>query len=311
MIVYPCIVCNNREFKEVFYSDKVGEKRDLVKCMKCGLMFLHPMPTKKELTELYSQEWDSHFGRIGASKLKSILLEKGSGIHDGMQITNRFNFIKSVIELKGKSVLEIGCAKGGLLKRLQSHGCIVKGIEPSKEAKIAEKDGIAVIGGDISEVKEKFDIILMFMVLEHLSEPIKELKEIRKRLNKNGLLFIEVPNTPNPVGLQEHILQSVFNNVHTYHFNSENLEMAVVKSGFRKFYSETVKIKELFNQNIYDFYPDGCGKIGIIKQLFILLSSVYLLFLYALGWNTNKKTAKGLNEWKGHGNWLRFVAINV
>ena len=309
--MYPCIICNNREFKEVFYSDKIGKKRDLVRCVKCGLMFLHPMPTEKELTELYSQEWDSCFGRIKTSKLKLMLLGAGSRIHEDMQITNRLNFIKSVTELKDKKVLEIGCARGRLLKRLQGKGCIVRGVEPSKEARIAEKDGIEIIGSDISEVREKFDIILMFMVLEHLSEPIKELREVRKNLNKNGLLFIEVPNTPNPAGLQEHVLQSVFNNVHTYHFNSENLEKAVVKSGFRKFHSETVEIKRLLNQNIYDFYPDNGKNIGKIKQSLILISSFYLLFLYALGRSTNKRVTKDMETWKCPGNWLRFVGINA
>ena len=71
-----------------------------------------------------------------------------------------------------------------------------------------------------------------------------------------------------------------------------------------------IETKKLFNQNIYDFYPDKNKKIGIFKQIMIMISSVYLLLLYILGRSTNKKVDKNTKKWKGPGNWLRFVGIN-
>jgi len=306
--MHHCILCKNKGIEPIFYSDKIGNKRNIVRCKKCGFMFMNPMPTKKDLLKLYSYDWDSQFGRIKTSRLKSLLLEMGSKIHENMQIRNRLNFIKGLVELDKKDILEVGCSNGKLLKELNKKGSVVKGIEPSKESEIAKKNGIEIIGSDVSEVRGVFDVILIFMVIEHLNDPIKELKSLRKLLKKNGLIIIEVPNTPKPDGLNKIILESVFNNVHTLHFNSKSLEYAILKSGFKKLYSEEVETKKIFNQNIYDFYPEEDKKINYFNQFLIITCSLYLLLLYFFGRSTNKKVEVP-SDWKGPGNWLRFVAI--
>ena len=41
---------------------------------------------------------------------------------------------------------------------------------------------------------KKFDIITMLNVLEHLADPVLALRQIKKLINKDGILVIDVPN---------------------------------------------------------------------------------------------------------------------
>ena len=45
-----------------------------------------------------------------------------------------------------------------------------------------------------SELTEKYDLITMFHLLEHLVMPIDLLKKVRKMLKQEGVLFFELPN---------------------------------------------------------------------------------------------------------------------
>jgi SAM-dependent methyltransferase len=268
---------------------------------------MEPMPSKKELDLLYSTVWDSSFGFIRTSGIRTFLLRLGSNLHNRMQAQNRYKFLSKNFQLKGKKVLEIGCAKGDLIKRI-SKSSITKCIEPSKESEIAESRGIEVLSKNISKITEDFDIILIFMVLEHVSDPIDELTEIRKKLRKGGFLILEVPNTPDPNGLGEPVLQGVFNNVHTFHFSRDSLKRIALKAGFRKLHMEYIAPRKPLGQNIYDLYPvEGRGK-NFIKQLMILSGALFIILIHLLGGSTNSPVKSYSREWRGSGNWLRLMA---
>jgi SAM-dependent methyltransferase len=96
--------------------------------------------------------------------------------------------------------LDIGCSAGLLLKRFQeAYGCEPVGIEPGTAYRqYAQEQGLVVypslelLGGQNSE---RFDLVSMAHVLEHLPEPVTYLANLRKDLlAKEGALLIEVPN---------------------------------------------------------------------------------------------------------------------
>jgi aminoglycoside 3-N-acetyltransferase len=104
-------------------------------------------------------------------------------------------------DVKDKSFLEIGCADGYLLHRLQLMGARkVLGCEPGPMAKEGcKKFGINIInqfyGQDV--IDEEFDIVFSYGVLEHLREAEKFIEIQKKALNEQGTLFVVVPNCEN------------------------------------------------------------------------------------------------------------------
>ena len=100
----------------------------------------------------------------------------------------------------GASVLDVGCGTGALSVVMRDvRGARVFGIEPdtSRAARAAER-GIAVHAGVLSpsllSSVGQFDIALYADVLEHLVDPLSELKQVAPFLKPDGLVIISVPN---------------------------------------------------------------------------------------------------------------------
>jgi SAM-dependent methyltransferase len=127
--------------------------------------------------------------------------------------------------------LEIGCSAGCLLQALQEqYGCASIGIEPGN----AFRDHTVHLGFKVypslaaleENKEERFDLISMSHVLEHMTDPVATLTELhRSWLTPEGWLFLEVPN------LYGHFSFEV---AHLFSFSSRSLDQVLQKAGFRK-----------------------------------------------------------------------------
>lgn len=91
-------------------------------------------------------------------------------------------------DLAGKSILDIGCYYGLYSHEAKKHGAArVVGVEMNPErfkaaTKISEfiGDGVEIIQGDITniELDEKFDLILMLSVFQHLKDPVRVMEKL-------------------------------------------------------------------------------------------------------------------------------------
>lgn len=108
------------------------------------------------------------------------------------------------------SVLDIGCAHGYYAIRIAKEhpNCRVKGISiHNEELIIAEsmrntfhQSNLSFENKDIMKgLPEKYDAILLLQVIEHLPDQLGALKQIRKQLNKNGILIVTGPNIESPL----------------------------------------------------------------------------------------------------------------
>lgn len=60
-------------------------------------------------------------------------------------------------------------------------------------SRIRKSDSDIVFVPEISNINHSVDLIMCCMVLEHLNDPLKIVKEIKDKLNLKGLFYIEVP----------------------------------------------------------------------------------------------------------------------
>lgn len=104
----------------------------------------------------------------------------------------RFDMVRSICA--GKRVMDFGCGYGGFLKNIKRIASECCGVELGKE----EREYVGGIGikcyKDIDESSGIFDVITLFHVFEHLSDPEKWLNKIGQHLRPGGTLIIEVPN---------------------------------------------------------------------------------------------------------------------
>ena len=177
--------------------------------------------SKNEEFALFKQLSDEWWNENGKFKiLHQIKRHRMTYILD--QINNR--------NIKNLKILDVGCGGGIICEPLARLGAKVTGIDfvPNniKAAKIHSKKNklkINYIYKDIekSKLDAKFDIILMFEVLEHLDNWKKTIKNIKKNLNQDGLVIISTINRNLisklfAINLAENILNWIPKGTHDY-----------------------------------------------------------------------------------------------
>ncbi len=196
--------------------------------------------SKNEEFALFNQLSDEWWNENGKFKiLHEIKSHRMTYILE--QINNR--------NIRNLKILDVGCGGGIICEPLARLGAKVTGIDFAPNniiaAKIHSKKNklkINYINKDIekSKLDEKFDIILMFEVLEHLDNWKKTIKNIKKNLNKNGLIIISTINRNLlsklfAINIAENILNWIPKGTHDYNklIKPEELKNTLSKENFQ------------------------------------------------------------------------------
>jgi len=160
---------------------------DFYRCESCGLVFMDPLPATADLASLYPDSY-LNFAKP-THRVSAFLLDR---FHK-----NHATICRRYLRREGR-MLEVGTAGGDLLGLLVSQGYPhVKGIELSQTAcKLAHERGLDVRHTAVEdfETDEKFDLIFMSHVIEHVIDPPATVRKLAALLNSNGVLYVETPN---------------------------------------------------------------------------------------------------------------------
>jgi SAM-dependent methyltransferase len=120
------------------------------------------------------------------------------------------------------SVLEVGCGEGGNLLPFAEMGCCVTGVDRS-EQKIIQAHSFyqslnrkaRFVVADFFEMpcpdeNEKYDIVLVHDVIEHIAQKEAFLVHLKRFTAKNGVVFWRFPAWQMPFGGHQQICQSAF-----------------------------------------------------------------------------------------------------
>lgn len=172
----------------------------------CGLVWLDPMPLAEELHKAYHSYYTHHadtdhdvsfMQKLDRALYRRCnrLLARLSGLAT-QQADSQNLFIPT--ETQG-TLLDIGCGNGRFLKRMADQGWSVVGTDFDNDAVAYVKKTyqFEAYAGDLLDLPlspERFDMITLQHVIEHVPDPVKLLNHCKTLLKPQGKIILVTPN---------------------------------------------------------------------------------------------------------------------
>ncbi len=245
-----CNICENNSIKYLFTSSDIEQKTAIgefkyFQCDKCKTISINPIPKMDEIISFYNKEYNIYNQYIAPSPRK--LFIKNSFFYKFLLGTKHSNIAIELIkniESNSPIVVEYGCGNAQLLQYLELATNIkIKGYDFSQLAvdiALSHKLNVKQVS-DLNQIDEKnIDLLIAFQLLEHLPSPKKFIITASRKIKKDGLLFLALPNY-NSLG------RILFNKNwkgmdiprHLYQFNTNSITYLLENNGFRIKYIKT------------------------------------------------------------------------
>jgi SAM-dependent methyltransferase len=196
----------------------------VVRCRHCGLVYPNPRPTPAGMAQYYPPHY---WTPPPATDVPPYL---DAGIRRSLAILCR--------DYPGRRILDVGCAVGRMPAFLRTLGFDAVGLEPYELPCRLGRDryGIEIIHATLQDADledESFDALTFFDVLEHMDDPVGDLKRARALLKPGGAVFVKVPNI---AAMQARLFGRWWYWLdvprHLWHFSPRSLRRALEVAGF-------------------------------------------------------------------------------
>jgi 2-polyprenyl-3-methyl-5-hydroxy-6-metoxy-1,4-benzoquinol methylase len=190
------------------------------RCLRCGLFWLDPRPTRDDLRALYNSYYTHEEPSPALDRVRSLIKHgvlAGAFGYDELRngwrpraLGRLFSSVPPVRDRVGMGInylhgdrrgrlLDVGCGSGHFLHRMKQLGWDVHGIEPDPHAaEIArERCGARVATGELTAdtfQEASFDVVTLNHVIEHATNPVELVRAAVGVLKPGGRLVIITPN---------------------------------------------------------------------------------------------------------------------
>lgn len=230
----PCPICKTGEV-ELLHSQRfalheehpLSSGYDVVTCTSCGFVYADTSVTQADYDRFYAEHSKYEDVKTGTGGVENSFDWKRQQ-ETALQIAN-------FLQNPGVSILDVGCANGGMLKALKELGYeILCGIDPSSVCvENTRQLGIEAHQGSLflPFKKKAYDCVILSHTLEHVEDVRGALNWIRERLKPDGIVFLETPDALCYMDFNYAPFQD-FNTEHINHFSLACLENLMRLSGF-------------------------------------------------------------------------------
>ena len=243
---------------------------DVVVCRRCGFVYADPPATQQDYDRFYC-DW---------SKYDDSATATGSGVspYDAARLSITAQDIARALPSRAASVLDAGCATGGLLTALHVQGfTAVAGLDPSPRCAAAcrERGFEAYVGSVASAPAQmpKFDCVVFSHVLEHVYDISQFFAAARGLLAPGGYLYLETPDATRYADYLYAPFQE-FNTEHINHFSARTLENAARRFGFQPVLVEQKLLQtaeDMYYPAVFGVFRDngdiGAGQVVCDREL--------------------------------------------
>lgn len=255
-----CPVCQHTEV-QILHHQKfdlpsyhiLPAQYDVVSCTQCGFAYADTDANQQIYNEYYTLLSKYEDSEVSSGSSSPIDIERYEQV-----------FHRIVPHLKSTStILDIGCANGGLLSYLKNQGYLhLTGLDPSASCvRFMNSQSIDAVQGDLFDNVLldnglKYDVVIISHVFEHLYDILEATERIGRYVNEGGIVYIE---TPNAAEYDKHFI------VPYYYFDVEHIN-----------HFTTVAHQNLFLQKSFEFIESKSVTNKVAEEQ--LYPAVYSLF---------------------------------
>ncbi|MFH1367771.1 MAG: methyltransferase domain-containing protein [Elusimicrobiota bacterium] len=179
-----CRICSGKDLKT---GNLAKEPYKILECSNCGVWFLDPQPETFSAAHHYDSNYYADWENTQKARRTALWKERLRGL---------------IPYVRGKKLLDIGAGTGLFMSTAKNEGFEVHGTEISVDAcKLAENAyGIKIFNGDLLKAgfeDNSFDVITIWHVLEHLTDPMATIREVYRILKPGGIFLLALPNLNN------------------------------------------------------------------------------------------------------------------
>ncbi|NLE83453.1 MAG: methyltransferase domain-containing protein [Chloroflexi bacterium] len=188
-----CPLCASPKSKNLEKVESFGFPLQYLICQDCGFVFQDPHTNQAADPQFYQETYRQIYQSSAEPTSKDLYQQRQRAL-------NQAGWLKSLGYTSFDSLLDIGASAGLLLVTFaREFGAKAAGVEPGDAYRaLAEGRGIAMfesLEGLLKTEHQRFELVSLMHVLEHLDKPLDVLRQIRdEMLAEDGLLLIEVPN---------------------------------------------------------------------------------------------------------------------
>jgi SAM-dependent methyltransferase len=212
-----CIVCRSGPARAS------ALRVDLVECANCGLVYA-PAATEDP------GQFDDRYYHEGAY---ADYAQDREAIHRSAQ--SRLKLLERTV--KGRRLLDVGCAAGYFLEAARTRGWNVTGIELSPYSiQLARAHGLEVFEASILTPPPLplFDAVTMWDTIEHIQRPDIAVENVRRLLRPGGVLVISTGDRRSFVARAlRRRWRLMSDSTHKFFFDQATLSAVLIDAGFQ------------------------------------------------------------------------------
>jgi SAM-dependent methyltransferase len=212
-----CYLCKGTNLHVVSETQRHETDGIVVQCDDCFLIQQQPLVS----ADYYDTEYNKQYSRVNPQ------------VHFNNSKIDDLRRVKYLVQDGSFRLLDIGCASGSFMSCVKDMLPLatVFGIEPDEQYHdYCNAKGQIVVKSIVGDVIP-FNVITMWHSLEHLEDPISELKRIARWLTDDGRIFIEVPNADDILLLLPEYQAFYWQPAHNFYFSAYTLKAVIEQAG--------------------------------------------------------------------------------
>jgi 2-polyprenyl-3-methyl-5-hydroxy-6-metoxy-1,4-benzoquinol methylase len=291
-----CLICGQSKIHDLFTAKDHGISQEnfiISECQNCKFQFTKNPPEEFNIGPYYE-----------ATKYISHTEDSPSLINKLYFYIRDFMFVKKYEIIRkynsSNNFLDIGCGLAHFLNFVKSKNNNVTGIEKieSTAAIARSKFQIEILSPDFlleNKLKDKYDVITMWHVLEHLYNPNEYINAIKKLLNHHSILVIAIPNQSSADAEKYGAFWAGYDVPrHLWHFNPTNITSWVEQFGFKHIATHRLPFDAFYVSILSEKYQGRkfavlrgmfCGLFSYLKSLSNIQKTSSLIYVFKLNPN--------------------------